>query len=236
MIVPVERVVTVPVHVITERFVPVPKLIEQEVVYERHVEVPCVGTTHDDIIEVKDESLEHDIMVNQKLIADLRAENSNLAAEWEENAVHLTSFTDHSKIERIMQEKINLRSHLSYLEGKLNCIDQDIQRLSAKATMEALGSAFNLKKVTVENPQTDRMRVALRNAIRENNLLINNIKMKAVGPTIQGNGLKRMGQNMIPVPSADPRDIAEKQRFINQSKAAAMNNGQTLGSTVAGGG
>jgi len=206
VIVPIERIVIVPIHVITERFVEVPKLIEQEVVYERHVEVPVHGAAHDDVIEVKDESLEHDIMVNQRLISDLRAENSVLAAQWEEHAIHLTSFSDNSKMDRIMSDRSNLNSHLSYLQGKLNCIEQDVQRLSSKATMGALGTAFNLRKVTIENPKTDMMRSALANAIRENQRLIHGIKHKAVGPTTIGNGVRRTGQNPTPVPSNDPRD------------------------------
>lgn len=218
IIVPIERIVNVPVHVLTERFIPVPKYIEQEVVYERHVEVPVQGAVHDDVLDVKDESLEHDIMVNQKLIGDLRAENSRLASEWDQHAVHLTSFTDQSKVDRLQQERINLNSHLSYLQGKLNCIEQDIQRLAAKSTMEALGTAFGLKRVIVENPNTENMRTQLRHMIRENQILVNSVKTRAVGPTVIGNGVKRPGQNPVPYQSTDPRDIAECERQKNQLK------------------
>lgn len=234
VIVPVERIVNVPIHVVTERFVPVPKYIEQEVVYERHIEVPVAGTCHDDVIEVKDESLEHDIMVNQKLIADLRAENATLAGQWEELAVHLTSFSDNSKIDRVMQERINLNSHISYLQGKLNCIEQDINRLSSKATKEALGQAFGLKRVIVENPKTEQMRSALRNIIRENQNLVQNIKQKAIGPTMVGNGMRRPNQNPVPQPSTDPRDIAEKERAfkVNQQQALNSKGGGSVVSNV----
>ena len=223
VIVPVERIVNVPVHVITERFVPVPKYIEQEVVYERNVEVPVQGAAHDDVIEVKDESLEHDIMVNQKLIGDLRAENASLAAQWDQHSIHLTSFTDQSKVDRLQQERINLNSHLSYLQGKLNCIEQDTQRLSAKATMEALGDAFGLRRVILENPNTEGMRTQLRNMIRENQILVNSVRTRAVGPTMIGNGMKRPGQNPTPYISTDPRDLAERDRQKNLLKNQATN-------------
>ena len=52
VIVKIPRTVVVPVIVTIERAVPTHKVIEQEVVYERHSQNPVNGTTHDDVIEV----------------------------------------------------------------------------------------------------------------------------------------------------------------------------------------
>merc|ERR1712151_727116 len=108
-------------------------------------------------------------------------------------------------------------------------MEQDSQRLSAKATMGALGDAFGLRRVIIENPNTEGVRTQLRNMIRENQILVNSVRTRAVGPTVIGNGLKRPGQNPTPYVSTDPRDIAERDRQKNILKNQATN--QSIGLT-----
>ena len=83
-----------------------------------------------------------DIMVNQRIISELRAENGNLGAQWAEHAHHLNDFSNNARMNQAEVECLNMRSHLSYLTNKLNVVEQDIQRLNTKAVAKAVGKYF----------------------------------------------------------------------------------------------